>query len=436
MLSSLSLSKDIFDEIEPSNIIIPYTENDLEELRESINMIITDFVENNIKFYKCVDFIDKVYSHTNNIMTQLYLIDLFEDIDVYEFIMDGIYLYFNLIGIPRSYRNSIIINSPKENMEEHIDMLRKIPQPDQRTDAWFEFRWNRITASSCWKLLDTQSNINNFIYGKCKPIDKAKYSKVNIKSAMHHGHKYEDVSVIIYEDMYNTKIEEFGCIPSSECKCIGASPDGINVKKDNPRFGRLLEIKNPVSRKITGIPKKMYWIQMQLQMFVTGLYECDFLETSFKSYENEEEYLEDGTFQKTKDGKQKGIILCLNNGIEPIYKYPPLNITKEDFDIWQDKIIEENANLSWVYNTYWRLENISNILVPYNKKWMESVIPDFEKAWDTVLKERVTGYSHRKAKTRVKKIIVTKENTDEIPKEIPSILNIDTESLNPSQLVS
>ena len=139
MLSSLTLSKDIFDEIKPRDIIIPYTESDLEELRESINMIITDFVENNIKYYKYVDFIDKVYVHTNNIMTQLYLIDLFEDIDVYEFIMDGIYLYFNLIGIPRSYANSIIINSPKENMEEHIDMLRKIPQPEQRTDAWFEF---------------------------------------------------------------------------------------------------------------------------------------------------------------------------------------------------------------------------------------------------------------------------------------------------------
>ena len=113
---NLGLLKDIFEDIQPSNNIISYTENDLEELRESINMIITDFVENNIKYYKEIDFIDKVYTHTNNIMTQLYLIDLFEDIDVYEFIMDGIHIYFNLIGIPRSYPNSIIINSPKENM--------------------------------------------------------------------------------------------------------------------------------------------------------------------------------------------------------------------------------------------------------------------------------------------------------------------------------
>jgi len=434
-LSKLELLEDIFDDIQPAIKIIPYTENDLEELRESINMIITDFVENNIKSYKEVDFTNDVYKHTYDVILQLYnnIIDVFEDFDLYQFVMEGINIYFNLIGIPRSYEKSIIINLPRKNMEQHIDMLRKIPQPEQRTDDWFEFRWNRITASSAWKILDTQANINNFVYGKCKPIDKAKYSKVNINSATHHGHKYEEVSVIIYENMYDTKIEEFGCIPSSNCKCIGASPDGINVKKNNPRFGRLLEIKNPVSRKITGIPKKMYWIQMQIQMFVTQLYECDFLETSFKSYQNEEEYLQDGTFQKTKDGKQKGIITCFNDGIEPIYKYPPLNITKEDFDIWQDKTIEENHNLSWVYNTYWKLETISCVLVPYNKKWMDSVLPEFENMWNTIVKERVTGYSHRKPKKRKKKIIVTKENLTE---GTPTILNIQTESLNPSQLAS
>ena len=34
MLSSFKLSKDIFDEIKPKDAIIPYTENDLEELSE------------------------------------------------------------------------------------------------------------------------------------------------------------------------------------------------------------------------------------------------------------------------------------------------------------------------------------------------------------------------------------------------------------------
>ena len=43
--------------------------------------------------------------------------------------------------------------------------------------------------------------------------------------------------------------------------------------------------KNPTTRKLSGTPKKEYWIQMQLQMEVWDLDECDFLETVFKEYE-------------------------------------------------------------------------------------------------------------------------------------------------------
>ena len=65
--------------------------------------------------------------------------------------------------------------------------------------------------------------------------------------------------------MYKTCIGEFGCIQHPEYPFLGASPDGINILKDNPRFGRMLEIKNIVNRDITGIPKKEYWVQMQMQ---------------------------------------------------------------------------------------------------------------------------------------------------------------------------
>ena len=110
------------------------------------------------------------------------------------------------------------------------------------------------------------------------------------------------------KNMFDTVVDEYGCIESDDYDYLAASPDGINVKIDNPRYGRLLEIKNPTSREITGIPKKEYWVQMQMQMEVLNLDECDFLETSFKEYKTENEYLEDGEFNKTKEGKKKGII--------------------------------------------------------------------------------------------------------------------------------
>ena len=43
---------------------------------------------------------------------------------------------------------------------------------------------------------------------------------------------------------------------------------------------------------------------MQPQMETCELNECDFLETRFKEYESEEEFLVDGTM-RTKDGKQR-----------------------------------------------------------------------------------------------------------------------------------
>ena len=98
---------------------------------------------------------------------------------------------------------------------------------------------------------------NSIIYDKCKPIDTKKFSTVNIDSPFHKGHKYEPLSTMMYEYLYDTKVGEFGCIKHDVYNFIGASPDGINIDETNIRYGRLLEIKNPFSdRKINGIPKK------------------------------------------------------------------------------------------------------------------------------------------------------------------------------------
>ena len=78
-------------------------------------------------------------------------------------------------------------------------------------------------------------------------------------------------------------------------------------------FGRMLEIKNVVSREITGIPKMEYWIQMQIQMEVCKLNECDFLETKFVEYANYDDFIND------HNTKYKGIILQYLKNEEPYY---------------------------------------------------------------------------------------------------------------------
>ena len=75
------------------------------------------------------------------------------------------------------------------------------------------------------------------------------------------------------------------------------------------------------------------------------------------------------------DCKEKGIMVQFYDGKEPIYKYAPLNLKETDFDKWYDNCMEENNNLTWIRNIYWKLNIFSCVLVPRNKKWFESHFP-------------------------------------------------------------
>jgi len=380
-------------------------ETDIDELRESVYLIIDDFISNNIGEYRYKDFTHRLFEHTYHILEVLhdntnFLIEL----NLSELIDEGIYSYFEFYGVKRSETTKITTPKNKRPYSQILKNIKKKDTHQQGTLEWYQFRWNHITASSAWKALENDSTKNQIILNKCKPINIAKYSRVNITSAMHHGHKFEPLSILIYENLYDTKIDEYGCIEHDDYPYLAASPDGINVKLDNPRYGRLLEIKNPTTREICGIPKKEYWVQMQMQMECLNLDECDFLETSFKEYKTKKEFLNDGKFNTTKDGKRKGVILCLNNGTKPIYEYVPLNInTYAEYETWRDNIIDTQSNLSWIKDTYWYLETISCVLVRRNKLWFNAIKHKLKEVWDIVLKEREDGYEHRKPKKRIKK---------------------------------
>ena len=229
---------------------------------------------------------------------------------------------------------------------------------------------------------------------------------------MHWGQKYEPLSVMLYEEAYNTKVEDFGCIQHPKYKFLGASPDGIIVNKSSDRFGRMLEIKNVVSREITGIPKKEYWVQMQLQMEVCDLENCDFLETKFIEYPDTQSFYNDSDYNNlniTKDGKRKGIILHFHTKDgSPFYDYKPLHITSpDDIASWEEKEIEKYE--SQPYNhifmkfIYWKLEVFSCILVLRNKEWFQNNIEQLASVWKTIEEERITGYQHRAPNRKPKK---------------------------------
>ena len=315
-------------------------------------------------------------------------------------------------------------------VKKKIEYLQSIPQEEQRTPGWYQFRYNLITASAAWKVFKSDSCVNQIIYEKCKPlgsgsgatlgcnhddIDEVEKEQqlvviektyVNTNSPLHWGQKYEKLSVMVYEAKNNTIIGEFGCIKHPKYNFLGASPDGINIAPLSPLYGRMLEIKNIVNREITGTPIEEYWIQTQLQMHVCDCDECDFLETCFKEYDDEAAFLHDSAsdidceFHLTSAKTLKGVIAYFMKDGKPLYEYAPLYLTRIEYDKWCEEIIDKNAGITWLKNIYWYLERYSCVLIRKNDIWFDNAIPKIENVWNTILKERKNGYEHRAPKKR------------------------------------
>ena len=437
-----------------------------DEFTEFVLHVMDDYVTNNPKAITEPDFEDNFILDIQDLvkvqMFPLIRIDYEKEQleDIVEEIAD---LFYESIMPSRSHPESILLKPVKNNekiqqIQKQIDYLTAIPQPAQRTPEWYEFRNNLITASNAYKAFENDNTKNQLIYEKCLGVGSKgtcngihpltneanendendvkvfiiqnssasnNFVGPNINSPMHWGQKYEPISVMIYEDMYKTKVGDFGCIKHRTYPFLGASPDGINIDPLNPRFGRMLEIKNIVNREIDGIPKMEYWIQMQLQMETCDLDECDFLETKFVEYENEAAYLEDqdqdqdqyqnqnldqdddnvddddiSTKSKTST-RYTGIIMYFSN--PHLYEYAPLGISQEDFALWEEAKMEEHKENIWIKNIYWKAEIISCVLVERNRKWFNDNINELADVWSTIEKERVSGYSHRVPNKRVKK---------------------------------
>jgi hypothetical protein len=348
--------------------------------------------------------------------------------------------YYDFSDTPRRsepYRELLQLTDPVINLklQEKIAHLQSIPQPKQRTPEWYEFRNNLITASNLWKVFGSPATVNSLIYEKCNTTsggDNAdtRSQTVNTNSPMHWGVRYEPVTVMLYEKIFQTKVSDFGCIPHPRVSCVGASPDGINTDLTNPTlYGRMLEIKNIWNREITGIPKEEYWIQIQTQLETCDLDECDFVETRVKEYESEEAFYAD---EVSMLDKPRGVILYFVQSTEgvgssdsrritydhnPVYKYMLLQDEPYDKTL-VDNWTEEQRNLCREENLvlfqpiYWYLDEISCVLVKRNRTWFQAAEPQIRAVWNIITEERVSGYEHRLPRKRTKSNDIVVEVVD------------------------
>lgn len=290
---------------------------------------------------------------------------------------------------------------------DRVKVLRNKEQPIQRSKSWFKARNTRITASEiaccltlseeCCKTYVEDFNIKNFKYkpNQCMShydnkvdyiINKCRtfYGENLFKDSIYtlHGKKYEEIATRLYRRQYNTEVWEFGLLPHPRLNWLGASPDGITPD------GVMLEIKCPYSRKIEeGVPPIHYWAQMELQLEVADLDECDFLECDIKELDSESTFIS----QPIKGQQDKGIIL--NKVNEPSnsdikYVYPPDNLnTTDEYIQWANEQIsnftQQNIHIEPIY---YFINKWFVVRVKRRKEWFLKVKPYLKETIDQIRK--------------------------------------------------
>ena len=311
-------------------------------------------------------------------------------------------------------------------LDDKLKYLENIPQPEQRTPEWYEFRNNRLTASDLYHITsNSKSKIVDIVKKKCGI--EFNYSP---GAAILHGVKFEPVATKIYEDRSNVIITEFGCLPHSSIPFFGASPDGISsIESKNKNFvGRMLEIKCPKSRPITGIIPPVYYAQVQGQLEVCDLEYCDFLECEIREYDKEKDFFEDvsdNNYLLRKNGNEKGVLIEVYDleKKKTIYFYNYDNFKNiEEFKKWEDKIIDEvlsNKNYEYNKTTFWKLTKFNVVLVKRNREWFNNNYIKIYNFWQNVLDARRNNTYTQEEEQKKKKPYVSKydkpDNFDFLP---------------------
>jgi putative phage-type endonuclease len=251
-----------------------------------------------------------------------------------------------------------------------LDNLKKLVLPEQRTPEWYEMRKEKLTASSLASAIGHChfKSREELIYDK---IIEAPFEPNPITEW---GVKYEDVAIMFYEELYNVSVLEFGLIPHPEFGAFGASPDGIcDDTGNNEYLGRMVEIKCPPKRKFTKTVPPHYLMQVQGQLEVCDLDECDFFQVKLEEYASYEEYCNDtfeidGSVQKgrTSLNYPKSVAATYKVGEKLSYEFLPLNHTNEEVKDWAD---EHASKDNFFEIKYWRIDRYECTLVTRDKDW-------------------------------------------------------------------
>lgn len=326
------------------------------------------------------------------------------------------------------------IDEESKKREELLNYWKSLEQFEQKSIEWLKQRSQYIGGSEAGAVLGVNHYEPQYkvIWKKLETIPFGDFS------AVYHGNKYEDVAVMIYEWIYNVKVDEYGFLPHRTIKFLGASPDGITsslkldgIHKSN-KNGTMIEIKCPTSRKINmninakdfDIIPEYYYAQIQQQMETCDLNFTDFWQIKVEEYMNKEEFIKDTSDScpfKSKKGEFKGAVIQILpikefSGIDlsmpdrklkqKIYAHakfihqPRLNMSFEEIrqwiidtrngkydDIQNEEVIKHykiRSDYAFHSVKWWKVVNGRCKRFSRNKKWIEDNMPIYNKIWNYI----------------------------------------------------
>jgi putative phage-type endonuclease len=313
-----------------------------------------------------------------------------------------------LIGsIPPSYVKNRMVHRLEQ--QRILKTIQENPKNyvQQRSTEWFKLREDLISASDLYCAV---GSLDKSTRGDNKQLYKKKcgYETQDFVNspAVLHGVKFEKVACDIYATMTKTTVFDFGLIQHPTYSFIGASPDGITED------GVMLEIKSPYSRIIhrgTGVPPE-YYLQIQGQLEVCDLDECDYFECSFKLYPNVGGFDQDvdDSNMYTRDLMEKGILITFyDNQVQKTdYLYSDIYISDKEKKEWLDttlNTLRKDLTKTITSVEYWRKDYQNTIRVYRNKKeFQEIILPRVQEVWDNILRYRnnKSAYMDEVVKTR------------------------------------
>jgi putative phage-type endonuclease len=275
-----------------------------------------------------------------------------------------------------------------------LDHLISLPKIEQRTQEWYDMRKTMTTASDLAQALGLGKfgSQKDFIVKKCGYKEDAPFQWM--LPPLRWGVKYEPVAAEVYRYKHGgVQLHEFGLIQHPVKTYFGASPDGITD------LGVMLEIKCPYRRKINGDIPMQYYYQIQGQLDVCGLEECDYMEIEFKEYSNRDFFAADTHVldsTRTHDFKEKGVLLeyKVKGQDIPEFRYGPLCQPLEDVDKWVDmeeETLHSDETVEWVNKVYWRVQEFLVKRVYRDPEFIRQAYAGLDGVW-----QRITAYKNDK----------------------------------------